>query len=90
MTKYRMASRIAKMTGMRESDALRVFHMLLNSIMDVLVIEGRIELRNFGVFEVRKRPARKALNPRTGERVFVPAKRFIRFKPGKLMQENVR
>ncbi|MFP6659453.1 MAG: HU family DNA-binding protein, partial [Pirellulales bacterium] len=51
---------------------------------------GRIELRNFGVFEVKRRAARKARNPRTGEKVFVPQKFVVTFKPGKEMEERVR
>ena len=51
---------------------------------------GRIELRNFGVFEVKLRAARKARNPRTGEKVFVGEKFVVTFKPGKEMEERVR
>ena len=55
-----------------------------------LVEERRIELRNFGVFEVKKRAARKARNPRTGQKVYVPEKYVVTFKPGKEMEERVR
>jgi nucleoid DNA-binding protein len=61
-----------------------------DAIVDTLVDEGRIELRNFGVFEVKKRAARKARNPRTGQRVDVPEKYVVTFKPGKEMEEKVR
>src|SRR5262245_57746100 len=61
-----------------------------NAIVETLVEEQRIELRNFGVFEVKKRAARKARNPRTGQRVDVPQKFVITFKPGKEMEEKVR
>src|SRR5262245_65411900 len=61
-----------------------------NAIVDTLVEEGRIELRNFGVFEVKMRAARKARNPRTGQRVDVPQKFVVTFKPGKEMEEKVR
>ena len=50
---------------------------------------GRIELRNFGVFEVKQRKPRKARNPRTGEKVKVPAKLVVTFKPGREMEERV-
>lgn len=60
------------------------------AIIDTLVREGRIELRNFGVFEVRQRKSRKARNPRTGERVDVSAKNVVTFQPGKEMEERVR
>ncbi|MBX9579468.1 MAG: HU family DNA-binding protein, partial [Gemmataceae bacterium] len=51
---------------------------------------GRIELRNFGVFEVKQRKPRKARNPRTGARVDVEAKNVVTFQPGKEMEERVR
>jgi integration host factor subunit beta len=60
------------------------------AIIDTLVREGRIELRNFGVFEVKQRKPRKARNPRTGERVNVEAKNVVTFQPGKTMEKRVR
>jgi integration host factor subunit beta len=59
-------------------------------IIDTLVSDGRIELRNFGVFEVKQRKPRKARNPRTGTRVDVAAKNVVTFQPGKEMEEKVR
>ena len=61
-----------------------------DAIVETLVEERRIELRNFGVFEVKKRAARKARNPRTGDKVYVPEKFVVTFKPGKEMEEKVR
>src|SRR5581483_274219 len=58
--------------------------------VDTLIQDGRIELRNFGVFEVKRRKPRKARNPRTGEKVDVEAKNVVTFKPGKEMEERVR
>ncbi len=60
------------------------------AIIATLVKEGRIELRKFGVFEVKQRKPRKARNPRTGERVDVEAKNVVTFQPGKDMEEQVR
>jgi nucleoid DNA-binding protein len=60
------------------------------AIIDTLVTEGRIELRNFGVFEVKQRKPRKARNPRTGDPVEVEAKNVVTFQPGKSMEEEVR
>ena len=60
------------------------------AIIDALVENGRIELRNFGVFEVKQRKPRKARNPRTGARVEVAAKNVVSFQPGKVMEERVR
>src|SRR5262245_15628998 len=61
-----------------------------DAIVETLLTEERIELRNFGVFEVKRRKARKARNPRTGERVDVEPKYVVTFKPGKEMEERVR
>lgn len=52
--------------------------------------DGRVELRNFGVFQIKKREARMARNPRTGEKVPVKAKSVVTFKPGKEMELRVR
>jgi integration host factor subunit beta len=60
------------------------------AIINTLVKEGRIELRNFGVFEVKQRKPRKARNPRTGARVDVEAKNVVTFQPGKEMEEQVK
>src|SRR5947207_9327884 len=61
-----------------------------DAIIETLVSDGRIELRNFGVFEVKQRKPRKARNPRTGARVDVEAKNVVTFQPGKEMEERVR
>jgi nucleoid DNA-binding protein len=60
------------------------------AIIETLVEEGRIELRKFGVFEVKQRKPRKARNPRTGDPVSVEAKNVVTFQPGKDMEEKVR
>jgi nucleoid DNA-binding protein len=54
------------------------------------VKKGRIELRNFGVFEVKKRKPRQARNPRTGEKVLIPEKAVVTFKQGLEMEKRVR
>lgn len=54
-----------------------------------LVVEGRTELRNFGVFEVKRQAARRARNPQTGESVNVPERFVVKFKPGQVMQQRV-
>src|SRR5438132_2397101 len=67
-----------------------IVQQTFDSIVKTLLSEGRIELRNFGVFEVKRRKARKARNPRTGERVDVGPKSVVTFKPGKEMEEKIR
>jgi nucleoid DNA-binding protein len=90
VTKNDLVVKIAKATGLRQVDIKRIVQMTLDGLVDVLATEGRVELRNFGVFKVKERKARKARNPRTGEEVMVPAKRVVTFKPGKLMEDKIR
>lgn len=90
MTKKEMAQAIADDMGLRQSQVLEIVQRVFDSITDALVREGRIELRNFGVFEVKTRKPRKGRNPRTGESVQVPARRVVTFKPGREMEEQVR
>jgi nucleoid DNA-binding protein len=77
------------MPGIPVLRALEVVQMVFDGIIETLQDEGRIELRNFGVFEVKRRRARKARNPRTGEGVNVPARMVVTFKPGREMEERV-
>jgi integration host factor subunit beta len=89
VTKNDMVIEIAKKTGIEQQKVKQIVQMTLDGIIDILAIEQRIELRNFGVFEVRTRKARKARNPRTGEEVMVPSKKVVTFKAGKIMEERV-
>jgi len=89
VTKNDMVIEIAKKTGIEQQKVKQIVQMTLDGIIDILAVEQRIELRNFGVFEVRTRKARKARNPRTGEEVMVPSKKVVTFKAGKIMEERV-
>jgi integration host factor subunit beta len=89
VTKKDMAKAIAERLGLTQIQAKEVVQLVFDGILATLLHDGRIELRNFGVFEVRKRKPRKARNPRTGEQVTVPAKRVVTFKPGLTMEERV-
>lgn len=89
VTKNDMVLRIAKEMDMRQTDIKRIVQMTLDGVIEVLASEKRLELRNFGVFEVRTRKPRKARNPRTGTEVMVPERKVVTFKPGKLMEERV-
>lgn len=90
MTKKEIVKTISEEIGMTQLRTKEIVQKTFDAIVDTLVEEGRIELRNFGVFEVKKRAARKARNPRTGQRVDVPEKYVVTFKPGKEMEEKVR
>ena len=90
MTKKEIVKTISDKIGLTQLKTKEIVQQTFDAIVDTLVEERRIELRNFGVFEVKKRAARKARNPRTGERVDVAEKYVVTFKPGKEMEEKVR
>ena len=89
MTKKEIVRSISEDLGMKQLQTREIVQKVLDAILDTLAKEGRVELRNFGVFEVKRRGPRKARNPRSGERVFVPEKFVVTFKPGQNMQERV-
>ena len=90
MTKKDMATTIADATGIPQVQVAARVQRVFDGITQTLLSEGRIELRNFGVFEVKERRPRRARNPRTGEAVDVPGKLVVTFKPGREMEERVR
>ena len=90
MTKKEIVKTISEEIGMTQLKTKEIVQKTFDAIVETLVDEKRIELRNFGVFEVKKRAAGKARNPRTGQRVDVPEKFVVTFKPGKEMEEKVR
>ncbi len=90
VTKKEIVKKISEDIGLTQLKTKDIVQRTLDAIIDTLVTEGRIELRNFGVFEVKRRAPRKARNPRTGDKVYVPSKNVVTFKPGKEMEELVR
>lgn len=90
MTKKEIVKAISEELGLTQLKTKDIVQKTFDAIVETLVTDRRIELRNFGVFEVKKRAARKARNPRTGGQVEVPAKFVVTFKPGKEMEERVR
>ena len=90
MTKKVIVKTISEEVGLTQQQTKKIVQKTFDAIIDCLVKEKRIELRNFGVFEVKLRAARKARNPRTGKQVSVPAKYVVTFKPGKEMESRVK
>jgi nucleoid DNA-binding protein len=90
VTKKEIVKAISDEIGMTQLKTKEIVQKTFNAIVDTLVKHGRVELRNFGVFEVKQRKPRKARNPRTGQRVDVPRKAVITFKPGKEMEQRLR
>ncbi len=72
MTKKQIVKSISDQTQVPPAKVAEIVQSVFNGILDGLATEGRVELRNFGIFQVKKRKARQARNPRTGETVQVP------------------
>ena len=90
MTKKEIVKQIAERIGLTQLKTKEIVQQTFDAIVDTPLEVGRIELRNFGVFEVKQRKARKARNPRTGAKVDVEPKKVVTFQPGKEMEERVR
>jgi len=89
ITKKELIGRIAENTQAKRILVKNIVQAFLDEITTELCRNNRLEFRDFGVFETRTRAARVAQNPKTLERVEVPAKRTVKFKMGRLMRENL-
>lgn len=89
VTKKELVDRIAERAKSKHVLAKKIVQGFLDEIIEELSKGNRLEFRDFGVFEVRHRAVRVAQNPKTLERVQVPAKRTVRFKAGRLMKQKL-
>jgi nucleoid DNA-binding protein len=89
ITKKEIIDRIAENTNTKRAVVKPVIQSFLDEIIGELTKNNRLEFRDFGVFETKIRAARKAQNPKTMERVRVPAKRNVKFKMGRLMKKKI-
>ncbi|GMU92237.1 MAG: hypothetical protein AMXMBFR4_12950 [Candidatus Hydrogenedentota bacterium] len=89
MTKRELVIDVAEKLGYTQNQVSDVVQAMLDAIVASLADGQRLEIRNFGVFEVKTRDARIGRNPRTGEEVPISQKRVATFKPGKALKEYV-
>jgi len=90
LTKRDLVARISEETGQAQQDVLKVVQKTLDCIADGLAKGDKVELRNFGVFEVRVRKARVGRNPNMPQTdVPIPERSVVKFKPGKEMRSAV-
>ena len=89
VTKKDLIDRIAEQTGQRRVAVKTTIQAFLDEVVSELGAGNRLEFRDFGVFETKQRAARVAQNPKTLEKVDVPAKNTVRFKVGRKMQAAV-
>lgn len=89
MTKRELVIEVAAKLGLTQNEVSTIVQETLDTVSDLLVEGQRLEIRNFGVFEVKERDARIGRNPRTGQEVPIAKKRVASFRPGKALKEWV-
>ncbi|MFH1513108.1 MAG: HU family DNA-binding protein [Bacillota bacterium] len=89
MNKAELTAAIVKKTGFTKKDAEKALSAVTDVIADALAKGDKVQIVGFGSFEVRKRPARVARNPRTGEQIKIAASKAPVFKAGKGLKDSV-
>ena len=89
ITKRELIVRLAESTETKQSSVRAIVQCFLDEITAELTRDNRLEFRDFGVFEIKEREARMGQNPKTMEKVHIPAKRTVRFKMGMGMKEKL-
>ena len=90
MTKKDIVLKITDMTGIKQVDVKRIVQKTFDVIIESLIRNEKVELRNFGVFKIKERKARFGRNPRTGQTVPVPPRKVVVFKPGLEMKHRIK
>ncbi len=89
ITKKDITERIAEKTKMKRHEVKALIELFFEEIISELEAGNRLEFRDFGVFSTKPRASRPCQNPRTLKPIVVPAKRSIKFKPGRRMRDRV-
>ena len=90
MTKKDIALKVADKTGIKQIIVKQVLQGIFDCIIESLIRDEKIELRNFGVFKIKTRRPRIGRNPRTGQTVPVPSRKVVVFKPGLEMKQKIK
>jgi len=90
MNKAELVEEVAGKVGLTKKETNNVVDAITSAITDTLAMNERVTLVGFGTFEVRKRKARRGVNPQTRQIIQIPAKKVPKFKPGKSLSETVR
>jgi integration host factor subunit beta len=89
MTKAELVEEVARVSDLTKKHSESIVNTVFDSIVEALQKDEKIELRGFGSFRIRQRRSRQGRNPKTGDKVDVPAKRIPYFKPGKELKELI-
>ena len=89
MNKAELVSQVASSGSSTQVTAEKVINAMLQSITASIQKGNDVRLLGFGTFTIKQRPAKAGRNPRTGVAIQIPAKRVVRFRPGKIIEEAV-
>jgi integration host factor subunit beta len=89
MTKAELVEEVSRVSELTKKHSEIIVNTVFESIVLALQKDEKIELRGFGSFRIRQRRSRQGRNPKTGDKVDVPAKRIPYFKPGKELKEMI-
>jgi DNA-binding protein HU-beta len=90
MNKTELIARIAEVSGLTKKDSETALNSTLAAVQESLVAGEKVVLTGFGTFEVRDRKERVGHNPRTNEKINIPAQKSPAFKAGKVLKDAVR
>ncbi|MGI6496113.1 MAG: HU family DNA-binding protein [Kiritimatiellia bacterium] len=91
LTKREVVVRVASKTGIVQQDVATVLQHSLDCIVEAIAAGRHVEFREFGVFEVVTRKPRVGRNPNQPEKtIAIPARKVVKFKPGKKMRDSLR
>jgi DNA-binding protein HU-beta len=90
MTKAELAAKIASAAGITKSQAEKSVDGFVSAVSGALATGDKITLVGFGTFSVGERAQREGRNPRTGEKIVIPASKAVRFKAGKTLSEKIK
>jgi len=90
MTKKDIVLKISEETGFKQIVVKKVVHKVFEVMLSALYKGEKIEIRNFGVFKVKRRKPRVGRNPKTNQPVPVPERKAVVFKPGLEMKQKIR
>jgi integration host factor subunit beta len=89
LTKNDIVRTLAEKYELEIASTRRVVQGTLDMVLEALLKDDKVELRNFGVFEVIERKGRIARNPKSKQEVFIPERKVVKFKPGKVMEDKI-
>jgi len=90
MTKAELVSKVASESGITKSQAEKAVNGFVTAVSGALASGDKITLVGFGTFSVGSRAQREGRNPRTGEKIKIPASKAVKFKAGKNLSEKVK